>query len=267
MEYKELRTTGVQLPEIGFGTWQYRSGVEPLRTGMDLGASLIDTAEMYGTEGIVGQAIRDRRDRAFIATKVSGDHLGYKDVLRAADDSLRRLGIKQIDLYQIHWPDPNVPIGETMRAMGTLVDSGKVRFIGVSNFSVRELQEAQQALTGHRIVSNQVEYSLLDRSIEEDLLPYCEAQRITVLGYTPLGKGKLAAKRSITYKQGFHVLREVAGEAGKTPTQVALNWCICKPAVIAIPKAGSVEHVVEDCGASGWRLSSAQIEALNRAFA
>lgn len=266
MELKELGTTGVRIPEIGLGTWQYRSGPEPLQRGLALGASLIDTAEIYGTEGIVGQAIRGRREQAFVATKVSGSHLGYADVLRAADGSLRRLGINQIDLYQIHWPDPGVPIRETMRAMAELVDAGKVRFIGVSNFSVRELEEAQAAMRRHRIESNQVEYSLLDRSIEEDVLPYCEAQRITILAYTPLARGKLASTRSIRHRRAFEALREIAAEAGKTVAQVALNWCTVNPAVVAIPKAGSLEHVIEDCGASGWRLSPAQIAMLNQAF-
>ena len=266
MEFKELGTTAVRLPEIGLGTWQYRGGDEPLRKGIELGAHLIDTAEIYGTEGIVGHAIRDRRDRAFVATKVSGNNLGYQDVLRAAEGSLRRLGIDQIDLYQIHWPDPGVPIRKTMRAMEELVDAGKVRFIGVSNFSVRELEEAQAAMKTHRIESNQVEYSLLDRSIEADLLPYCEAQRITILAYTPLARGKLASTRSIRYRQAFEVLRKIAAEAGKTVAQVALNWCTVSPVVVAIPKAGTVQHVIEDCGASGWRLSPAQLDALNRAF-
>lgn len=266
MQFKELGTTGVRIPEIGLGTWQYRSGPEPLQKGIALGANLIDTAEIYGTEGIVGQAIRDRRDRAFVATKVSGNNLGYDDVLHAAEGSLRRLGIQQIDLYQIHWPDAGVPIRETMRAMEELADAGKVRFIGVSNFSVREMEEAQAAMKGHRIESNQVEYSLLDRSIEGDLLPYCVAHRITILAYTPLGRGKLASPRSIRHRQAFEVLREVAREAGKTVAQVALNWCTVSPAAVAIPKAGSVEHVIEDCGASGWRLSPAQLDALNRAF-
>ncbi|MGH2405628.1 MAG: aldo/keto reductase [bacterium] len=266
MEFKELGSTGVQLPEIGFGTWQYNGGNDPLQKGVALGASLIDTAEIYGTEGIVGQAIRGRRGHAFIATKVSGHHLGYDDVLRAADGSLRRLGVSQIDLYQIHWPDSNVPIQETMRAMEALVDDGKVRFIGVSNFSVEELREAEQAMTRHRIVSNQMEYSLLDRAIEPDLLPYCEAQRITILAYTPLAKGKLAAQRSVKHRHAFEVLRRIAQDAGKTTAQVALNWCTAKAAVIAIPKAGSVEHVVENCGASGWRLTHEQLAELDQAF-
>lgn len=266
MKSKELGATGVQLPEIGLGTWQYRGGTEPLRKGISLGAFLIDTAEMYGTEGVVGEAIRDRRDQVFLATKVSGDHLRYDEVLKAAEGSLRRLGTDYIDLYQIHWPDPSVPIRETMRAMEALVEAGKVRFIGVSNFSVTELQEAQEAMGKHAIVSNQVLYNLFERDIEEDLLPYCEEQHITVMAYTPLAKGKLAAKSSLMHKRAMEALRNIARETGKTGAQVALNWCIAKSAVIAIPKAGSMEHVIEDCGASGWRLSPVHLEALHRAF-
>ncbi len=156
MEYRELAATGVKVPEIGFGTWQYRGGSEPLRKAVELGASLIDTAEMYGTEEAVGAAIKGIRPKVFIATKVSGNHLRYDEVLRAADGSLKRLGIDTIDLYQIHWPDPAVPIAETMGAMEQLVDAGKVRFIGVSNFYLKNLREAEACMTKHRIVANQI---------------------------------------------------------------------------------------------------------------
>lgn len=158
MEYRELAATGVKVPEIGFGTWQYRGGSEPLRKAVELGASLIDTAEMYGTEEAVGAAIKGIRQKVFIATKVSGNHLRYDEVLRAADGSLKRLGIDTIDLYQIHWPDPAVPIAETMGAMEQLADAGKVRFIGVSNFYLKNLREAEACMTKHRIVANQVKY-------------------------------------------------------------------------------------------------------------
>ncbi|MEK7341799.1 MAG: aldo/keto reductase, partial [Candidatus Binatota bacterium] len=191
MELKELGATGVKLPEIGLGTWQYNGGTEPLRNGISLGAFLIDTAEMYGTEGVVGETIRGKRQEAFIATKVSGNHLRYDEVLRAADNSLKRLGTDYIDLYQIHWPDPSVPITETMRAMEELADRGKVKFIGASNFYVKNLEEAQACMTKHRIVSNQVKYSLLNRRIEEDTLAYCQENNITVIAYSPLDKGGL----------------------------------------------------------------------------
>ncbi|MCZ6451651.1 MAG: aldo/keto reductase, partial [Deltaproteobacteria bacterium] len=122
MELKQLGTTGVQLPEIGLGTWAYRGGVEPLQKGISLGAFLIDTAEIYGTEGMVGEAVKGQRDQVFIATKVSASHLRYDDVLRAAEDSLKKLGTDYIDFYQVHWPNRSVPIRETMRAMEDLVD-------------------------------------------------------------------------------------------------------------------------------------------------
>jgi diketogulonate reductase-like aldo/keto reductase len=146
MERKPLGTTGVLVPEIGLGLALYRGGVEPLRRGIDLGAVLLDTAEMYGTEDVVAQAVKGSRDRVFIATKVLPEHLRYDDVLRAAEASLRRLDTGAIDLYQIHWPNWTIPIQETLRAMETLVDRGLVRYLGVSNFSTLQLRAAQAAM-------------------------------------------------------------------------------------------------------------------------
>ena len=266
MEHKELGATGVKLPEIGFGTWDYRGGSEPLRKAIDLGASLIDTAEMYGTEEAVGAAIKGMRQKVFIATKVSGHHLRRDEVMRAADGSLKRLGIDTIDLYQVHWPDPAVPIAETMGAMENLVDAGKVRFIGVSNFYLKNLQEAEACMTRHKIVANQVKYSLLQRGIEEDTLPYCRKKRIAVIAYSPLARGDLAKKSLMRNRGALGVLQQIAAETGKTMAQVALNWCISKPGVIAIPKTDKVDRVVECCGASGWKLSREQTAALERAF-
>ncbi len=266
MEYKELGKSGVKLPEIGLGTWQYNGGTEPILKALSLDARLIDTAEMYGTEGIVGEAARGQRERLFIATKVSGNHLRYDEVLKAAQESLKRLGTDYVDLYQIHWPDPAVPIKETMRAMETLVDEGKVRFIGVSNFYVKNLEEAQAAMTKYKIVSNQVKYSLLQRGIEEDTLSYCQANHITVMAYSPLDKRALVSRPTLRNRAALGALQKIALETGKTLAQVALNWCIAKPNVIAIPKSDRVERVVENCGASGWRLTPRQLETLNRAF-
>lgn len=266
MELKELGATGVKVPEIGLGTWQYNGSAEPLNKGISLGAYLIDTAEMYGTEEAVGQAIRGQREKVFIATKVSGNHLRYDEVLRAAKSSLKRLGTDCIDLYQIHWPDPGVPIRETMRAMETLVDSGKIRFIGVSNFYLKNLEEAQACMTKYKIASNQVKYSLLQRGIEEDTLPYCQRHNITVIAYSPLDKGTLVSRPVLRHRAAMKVLQRIALESGKSLAQVALNWCVSKANVIAIPKSDKTERVVENCQASGWRLSPRQVEALNRAF-
>ncbi len=266
MECKELGATGVKIPEIGLGTWQYSGGAEPITRGISLGATLIDTAEMYGTEGVVGEAAKGQRERLFIASKVSGSHLRYDEVLRAAASSLQKLQTDYIDLYQIHWPDPSVPLKETMRAMEALVDAGKVRFIGVSNFYVKNLEEAQACMTRHRIVSNQVKYSLMNRGIEEDTLDYCQKNRITIIAYSPLDKGALTARPAARNKAAMSVLQKIALETGKTTAQVALNWCVSRPNVIAIPKSDRVERVVENCQASGWRLTPRQTEALGRAF-
>ena len=173
MDLKELGKTGIMVPEIGLGTWKYRGGVEPLEAGIGQGAWLIDTAEMYRTEDVVGRAIASRRKEVFLATKVSGSHLRRDQVLRAADASLRLLDTDYIDLYQIHWPNRGVPIAETMGAMESLVEQGLVKYVGVSNFNLGELQEAQNAMSRNPIVSNQVLYSLKDREIEgrQFLLP------------------------------------------------------------------------------------------------
>ncbi|MBM3939853.1 MAG: aldo/keto reductase [SAR202 cluster bacterium] len=265
MERKQLGRTGVQVPEVGLGTWKYRGDPAVIHRAIDVGAVLIDTAEMYATEGYVGKTIEGRRDRCFIATKVSPSNLRYRDVLKAADGSLTRLGIDTIDLYQVHWPNSSVPIGETMRAMEELANAGKARFIGVSNFSVAELEDAQRALGGrHRIVSNQVKYSLLDREIEAELLPYCEQAGVTIIGYSPLEQGRFddIVRRRPGAKEAVD---RVARETGKTVAQVLLNWAVYHPHAITIPATNRVERVDENAGASGWRLTAAQHQALRDA--
>ncbi len=162
--------------------------------------------------------------------------------------SLERLRTDYIDLYQLHWPNCTVPTEETMGAMEELVDRGKIRFIGVTNFSVSELRKAQAALSKYRVVPNQVCYSLVDRSVEVDLLRYCAEHKLTVIAYSPLAHGI----NHIKEKDPRAILNKVAALADKTEAQVALNWCISRENVIAIPKASSVEHVVQNCDASGY---------------
>lgn len=260
MNYKVLSAAQIALPEIGLGTWEYQGGAAPLRHGIELGATLIDTAESYGTEEIVGEAIRGMRQKVFLATKVSPHHFRRRDVHAAAEASLRRLGTDYVDLYQLHWPNLIVPLEETMSAMEELVDQGKVRFIGVSNFLVRELRRAQAALSRARLFSNQVRYSLIDRTISEGLLPYCQQHQIAVIAFTPLGHGL----DQIARMDPDRVLEQISAATGRTSAQVALNWCIAEEGVVAIPKASTVEHVTEDCGASGWRLSPEQRALLSR---
>ena len=266
MEMRALGNTGTEIPAIGVGTWRYRGGVEPLRAGIALGARFIDTAEMYGTEGVVGDAIEGIRDQIFLATKVLGSNLKYREILKAADNSLRKLRIDCIDLYQIHWHSSSVPIAETMGAMEELVDLGKVRFVGVSNFSTLQLQGAREAMGKYEIVSNQVEYSLANRKIEPDLLPYCQQNQITVIAYSPLDQGGLTSKSLMRHHKAMESLERVAGQTGKTLAQVSLSWCLTRPWVVVIPKANRVKHVEENCGAVGWSLTNEQVAELDSAF-
>ncbi|MGA9542299.1 MAG: aldo/keto reductase [Candidatus Sulfotelmatobacter sp.] len=242
------------------GTWQYEGGIVPLQAGIALGACFIDTAESYGTEEVVGRAIQGVRKKIFLATKVSPRHFRRADVIAAADASLKRLNTDFVDLYQLHWPNYAVRIEETMGAMEQLVDSGKVRFIGVSNFFVRDLERAQKAMRKHKIVSNQVRYNLIDRTVETDLLDYCHEHHITVIAHSPLATGFAG----IRAKDPERVIDEIAQARRKTAAQIALSWCIAKKNIVTIPKANSVEHVKENCVASDFQLSPEEIELLDK---
>jgi len=182
---KRARKEGKRVPAIGLGTWQLdgEHAVEALVDGVKAGAWLIDTAEAYGTEGLVGQALKKLKDEGvnvFLATKVSPSHFHHDDVIKSCEASLSRLGVKAVDLYQLHWPNHSIPIAETMGAMEELVKAGKIRYIGVSNFSSKELDEARASLKREDVVSDQVKYSPFDRHVEPDLFPYCEKEGITV---------------------------------------------------------------------------------------
>jgi len=258
MNHKPLGPTAVELPEIGLGTWDYRAGPDVLRAGLDAGALFVDTAESYGSEPVVADALRGLRQRVFLATKVSRHHLDAAGVRAAAERSLRQLRTGWIDLYQIHEPNPAVPVEETLDAMERLVDAGLVRFIGVSNFTVPELERARMAMSKHPIVSNQVRYNLADRSIEDGLLSYCQAHQITVIAYSPLGR-ELPRLLDCDPRG---LLASAARETGKSIPQVALNWCLYHDGVVTIPKGNSAEHLLDNCGASGWRLSPDQFRQL-----
>ena len=259
---KPLGNTGENIPEIGIGTWHMGigpiEGVKAIKTAIDNGMWFIDTAEMYATEHIVGTAINGRK--VFLATKVSPNHFRHDGVLAACDNSLKNLNVKQIDLYQLHWPNRSIQIKETMAAMEELVDSGRIRYIGVSNFTIEELVEAQNAMTKHQIVSNQVEYSILTRNIENGLLDFCTDNNITIIAYSPFGNGALYSSR---YRKTYDMLKHIGGRHSKTATQVALNWLISKRNVVAIPKSASKEHVLENGGSSGWKLTKSELNEIN----
>jgi diketogulonate reductase-like aldo/keto reductase len=255
----ELARTGIFIPEVGIGTWEYYAGAGPLRKGMEAGAVFIDTAESYGSETAVGEAVRGIRERVFLATKVSPQNLRLSDLRRSVEASLKRLGTDFVDLLQLHKPNPAISIDDTMGAVAELITDGKVKFAGVSNFSVAQLQAAQKALGGFPIVSNQVRYNLIDRTIETELLPYCRANHVTVIAYCPLARG-LSRIRDC---DPTGVIDELSRATGKSPAQIVINWCVCQTGVVAIPKGNSVEHILDNCGASDWRLNQEQLALLN----
>jgi diketogulonate reductase-like aldo/keto reductase len=241
------------------------ASVGALRLGLELGMNLIDTAEMYGaghSEEVVAQAFEGRRERVFVASKVSPIHFAYNEVLHSARMSLKRLGLKQMDLYQLHWPSPNIPVGDTMRAMERLVKDGLIRHIGVSNFSVEQTREAQQSLSHEKIVSNQVRYSLVNRKVETKILPYCKKEGITLIAYSPLGQGHIPRGRGSPFK----VLDEIAEKLGRTRNQVALNWVLQHDNIVTIPKATNTQHVRENASVADWRLPDEDREKLSEAF-
>ena len=280
MERKSLGKTGESVAAIGLGTWNmggrespdYRDDerlIEAIRYAVELGMNHIDTAEMYAAghaEELVGEAVKQfSRDEVFIATKVWPSNLRYEDVIRSCRRSLERLQLKYVDLYMVHWPNPRIPLQETMKAMEKLVKDGLVRYIGVSNFDVELLEEAMNALKREEIVANQVEYSLEARKVERELIPFCERNGITVTAYTPLGKGRIPAEAASNKPRG-KILAEMAQRYGKTPVQIALNWVIWRPNVITIPKAARKEHLEENAGAAGWRLTEEDYKRLSAAY-
>ena len=252
----------LSLPQLGMGTWgmggkfereerNADESVELLRYGFELGFRLVDVAERYGeglTEEIVGRALSGRkRSEFFIISKVWKDRLRYDDVLRAAEGSLQRLGAGYIDLYLVHWPNPEVPLRETMRALQTLRERAVIRHIGMSNFTVPLLEEARALLKSAPLAANEAEYNLAARDAEKDVIPYCKAHGIQFIAYRPLAKGALLSEKNA-------VLDSLAEKYRKMPAQVALNW-ITRQGITAIPKAGSREHLEENWGAVGWELS------------
>ncbi|MBI2957962.1 MAG: aldo/keto reductase [Chloroflexi bacterium] len=273
LDLKGIGATGVKVPAIGLGTWQMggthaadysrdRESMAAIEKAIDSGLSLVDTAERYGEghcEELVGQAIKAfDRDRVFVVSKVGPEHLRHDDLVRAAKDSLKRLDTSRIDLYLIHAPNPHVPLAETMRAMEELVEHGLARFIGVSKFDVSLMEQAQACLSRNVLAANEIEYNLLSRGREKDVIPYCEEQSIAVIAYRPLARP--AAGSGLPHGE---LLRGVGDRYGKTAAQVALNWLISMGPVFAIPKASNAGHIEENAAAMGWRLSAEDIASIS----
>jgi diketogulonate reductase-like aldo/keto reductase len=256
------------VPVLGQGTWRMgedaskrKSEIAALRTGIDLGMSLIDTAEMYadgGAEELVGEAIAGRRDQVFVVTKFYPHNATRDRMAAACDRSLRRLATEQIDLYLLHWRG-EVPLKETLAGFDDLLEAKKIRYAGVSNFDVDDMTELARLKGGlERIASNEVLYNLERRGIEWDLLPWIRKRHRPIIAYSPVEEGLLA--------HPHHVLKGVAERHGATPVQIALAWVIREDGVIAIPKAADPKHVRENRGAADIKLTKRDLEELDESF-
>lgn len=257
--------TGEQVPVIGQGTWQVHDpdrAEGALRLGLELGMTHIDTAELYtGSEEVVGRAIEGRRDEVFLVSKVLPRNASYDGTLEACQRSLKKLGTDQLDVYLLHWRGGQHPLEDTFRAMGDLVDDGKVRYVGVSNFDVPDLEDARDILGPRRIACNQVLYHLKDRGAESEVIPWCDHNGIAVVGYSPFGSGDFPTRGS----SGRKVLADVASQIGKTARQVALAFLTRGGNTFTIPKAENPDHVRENAG-GGFVLGADHSERIDEAF-
>ncbi len=297
MRYEELGKTGIKISKIGLGTWQFGASywgwgkdlnegtaISILEEAVKLGVNFIDTAEVYGwgrSERVIGKALKQLdREEIVLATKILPLRLTARGIIKALRGSLRRLGTNYIDLYQIHWPNPLFPLKKAMRALEREVDEGRVRAIGVSNFSLRLMEEARSYLSRQDIASNQIEYNLLKKKAEE-IIDHCQREGITVIAYSPLAQGLLTGKYgpgnmprglqrrlTIWYLYGrvdwsvVERLKDLAGKIGATPAQLALAWVIAKERVIAIPGAKSVDQLRNNVGAANISLSEEEVKYL-----
>jgi diketogulonate reductase-like aldo/keto reductase len=259
--------SGTLVPALGQGTWymgedarQRKLEVEALQCGIELGMTLIDTAEMYadgGAEEVVGEAINGRRDDVFLVSKVLPYNASSEGTIAACERSLKRLGTEKIDLYLLHWRG-RYPLEETLSAFEKLQQAGKVAAWGVSNFDVADMKELTAVTGGKAVATNQILYNLIRRGPEFDLMPWCAGQKIPLMAYSPIEQGRLL---------GNSVLHEVADEIGVSPAAVALAWTMRNGDVIAIPKTSKLGHVRENRNAADIKLTEEQLTLLDRTFA
>lgn len=260
--------SGETVPVLGQGTWnlgddprQRQAEIEALRLGLDLGMTLIDTAEMYGagaSEKLVAAALDGRRDEAFLVSKVLPQNATARGTVRACEGSLKRLATDRIDLYLLHWRG-DVPLEETLAGFESLLRTGKIRYWGVSNFDVADLEELVALAGGEAVASDQVLYNLTRRGIERDLLPWCGARprRIPIMAYSPIEQGRLL---------GHPAIDAVAARHSATPSRVALSWVLRKEGIIAIPRTGKIAHVRDNRAALDLRLTQQDLRELESAF-
>lgn len=258
--------SGERVPAFGMGTWQMGEDpavrseeIQTLRLGLELGARLIDTAEMYGegrSEELVAEALAGQRDQVFIVSKVYPHNASRLGAAAACERSLRRLRTDRIDLYLLHWRG-NVPLAETMEAFMALQQEGKIRYHGVSNLDLGDMKELSELPGGPSVATDQLLYNLMRRGIEWDLLPWLRAQHVPVMAYSPIEQASLTRHRG---------LARFARQAGMTPAQVALAWLLSSDDIVVIPKTGNRRRLNENIRALDQKLSHAQLAELDRLF-
>jgi len=258
--------SGISVPRLGQGTWcmgddrsRRSEELRALQLGLDLGMTLIDTAEMYGdgaSEELVAEAIAGRRDEVFLVSKVLPSNASTRGTIAACERSLRRLRTDRIDLYLLHWRG-GTPLAETVAGLEALIREGKIRHWGVSNFDLADMEELLSLPGGAMVQTNQVLFNLSRRGIEFDLLPWCRERRLPVMAYSPIEQGRLLGRRE---------LRDIAARHGVAPSQVALAWLLRQDQIIAIPKAATADHVRQNRAALALDLSAQDLDELARAF-
>ena len=258
--------SGESVPSMGLGTWHMgerignpKTEVDALIRGLDLGATLIDTAEMYargGAERVVGSAIKGRRNDVFIVSKILPHNASFDGTIRACENSLQRMEIESIDLYLLHWPG-NHPLESTVSAFEQLKTDGKIKHWGVSNFDTNDMQELYGIPDGKNCQINQVLYNLSRRGIEWDLLPWCRSMGLPIMAYSPIEQGRLLENKK---------LKALASEIGVSAAQLSIAWSIRKNDIITIPKASKLEHVSQNIDAWTIKLESAILDELDMLF-
>ncbi|MGD0335701.1 MAG: aldo/keto reductase [Candidatus Omnitrophota bacterium] len=274
MIYKNLGNTQTTISAIGQGSIgagshssttpeKIRTRIQVILSGIEEDITFLDTGEDYEdghAEEVLGKAVKGLRGRVFISSKFKPVNNTSAGVLKAAEMSLKRLKTDYIDLYQIQWPNPQVPLSETLKAMMKLVEQGKVRFLGVSNFTYAQLKEARE-LSGEKIVSIQTEYNLLNRDIEKEILPYCESTGLMLIAYSPLSRWNLSLR-----EHEIVILNGLCKKYTATIPQIFLNWLISRKNIAALTQTMSVEHIRENGRAANFILDQADMEEMNRAF-
>ena len=258
--------SGTNIPSMGLGTWHMGERIGDPKTernallhGLDLGANLIDTAEMYargGAERVVGDAVKGRRDDVFIVSKVLPHNASFNGTIRACENSLQRMEIENIDIYLLHWPGSH-PLEGTIAAFEKLRRDGKIRHWGVSNFDMNDMQELYKLPAGKNCQINQVLYNLSRRGIEWDLLPWCQSMRLPIMAYSPLEQGRLLKDQR---------LEDISKEAGMSVAELSIAWTMRSQDVVSIPKASSLKHVEQNINARNVSLPNSILSALDKAF-